>query len=257
MARKSAAELSAEADELSKLVQNVRKRPHSFALLIGKEGLVLEAHPTKSSDAMRQAAKKKGGGARGATGTMSIEGKTILFTCADDDPPRILPKMAKTHLRDRGLQFKVLMQLPDGSTVDGDAEDAEDADSDEGQDAPEAEAGDATGPASPDQGSAISEADGALQAEFDALADRIEAATQESGASNARRIEALAGMFRATLSTTPKKAAGVLKLLKTTLDEIAPGPDADPDEKTERVTRRLSGLAALEQGVDELLKEFS
>lgn len=246
MEKKTAAQLKTEGEELGKLIMAVKKREHSCALLIAKEGgLVLEAHPTKSPDAMRQAAKKGGGGSRGLIGMMSINAKTIIFAAQEEDPPRTLPKLAKVHLRDRGLQYKALIKLPDGSFLDSDAE--EEGDAEEGADG-DAPAGSSAEEEGEDPGKE-------LQAEFDALADRI-AATKDDGGAMARKVEALEGMFRTEVSANVKKAKGILTLLKTVLGGA--GLDvADDGGAGERRSKRLTGLGALEQSIDDLLKEFS
>lgn len=124
MAKKSAADLKAEGAELSTLIASVRKRPHNFALLIGKDGLVLEAHPKKSPDIMRRQAKANGGGPKGAVGQMSLSGKVLTLTCQDDSAPKTLPKLAKKHFSERGLAYKVLLETPSGVVSDDDEEDA-------------------------------------------------------------------------------------------------------------------------------------
>ncbi len=94
MAKKSASELKAEGADLSALIATARKRPLNFALLIGKEGVVLEAHPTKGADVMRRLAKANGGGTRGTQGLMNVSGKVIELTAEEDDFPTTLAKMA-------------------------------------------------------------------------------------------------------------------------------------------------------------------
>jgi hypothetical protein len=245
MEKKTAAQLKTEGDELGKLIMAVKKREHSCALLIGKDGLVLEAHPTKSADAMRQAAKKGGGGSRGLIGMMSIDAKTIIFAAQEEDPPRTLPKLAKVYLRDRGLQYKVLIKLPDGSFLDSDAEE-------EGDELAE---GDGDAPADAPGGEEAAEPGLELQKEFDTLAEWI-AAAKDVGGGMAKKIETLEGMFRAEVAANVKKAKGILTLLKTMQDNAGPGA-ADEGEAEKRRSKRLTGLGALEQSIDDLLKEFS
>jgi len=124
MAKKSSAELKAEGAELSALVATARRRPMNFALLIGKEGIFLEAHPTKAPDVMRRQAKANGGGPKGAQGVMAVSGKLIELTCETDDVPRNLGKLAKRHLAERGIAFKVVLILPGGERLE-DEEDGE------------------------------------------------------------------------------------------------------------------------------------
>lgn len=261
MAKKSAAEMAAEGAELSQVVLSVRKRPHSFALLIGKDGLVLEVHPTRSCDAVRQAAKKKGGGSRGAVGIMSIEGKSILFSCEGEDPPRILPKLAKAHLRDRGLQFKVLMQLPDGTILDGDAEEGGETPEGGGEATPDdgtAEANTApAGAPAADGAGETAEGENPLHAEYAALRPRLEAAIADTANPVSRKIQSLCAMFDVAVLDTPKKAAGILRLLQDTLDQAFPEGEAEPDEKVQRRTRRMGNLDELERRIDDLIGQFA
>jgi hypothetical protein len=129
MAKKSKAELVEEGKALNADIAAARKAAHNFALLIGPEGLHLALSRTKSADAMRQQAKKAGGGSRGAVGVMTVEGKTIKLACAEgEDPPGTLGKLFKRHLKDRGLGFKVFLAMADGRVLD-DGEDGGDDDS--------------------------------------------------------------------------------------------------------------------------------
>ncbi|MGB3280865.1 MAG: hypothetical protein WBA92_16885, partial [Pseudorhodobacter sp.] len=126
MAKKSASELKAEGADLGALIATARKRPLNFALLIGKEGVVLEAHPTKGADVMRRMAKANGGGTRGIQGVMNVSGKVIELTSEDDDVPGTLAKSAKRHLKERGLAFKVAIILPSGERMDDGEDDGDD-----------------------------------------------------------------------------------------------------------------------------------
>lgn len=124
MARKSTAELKAEGADLGILIANARKRPLNFALLIAKEGVVLEAHLTKGADVMRRQAKANGGGPRGIQGLMNVVGKRIEFTSEDDDVPSTLAKATKRHLKDCGLFYQVVILLPSGEQMtDGESDD--------------------------------------------------------------------------------------------------------------------------------------
>jgi muramidase (phage lysozyme) len=129
MAKKSSADLKAEGAELSTLIATARRRPMNFAMLIGKEGIFLEAHPTKAPDVMRRQAKANGGGPKGAQGVMAVSGKLIELTCETDDVPRNLGKLAKRHFSERGIAFKVVLVLPGGERVldEEEGEGAEDA----------------------------------------------------------------------------------------------------------------------------------
>ncbi|MBL4916153.1 hypothetical protein [Szabonella alba] len=118
MAKKTAAELKEEASALSDLIVQGRKRAMNYALVMGKEGCALEAHPTKGPDVMWRQAKVAAGGTRGTQGVMNVSGKLIELNCETEDFPGTLPKLFKRHLKERGLSFKVVMILPNGSRLD-------------------------------------------------------------------------------------------------------------------------------------------
>lgn len=118
MARKSAAELKAEADAVNAVIVQGRKKTLNFALLIADEGVALAAHHSKGPEAMFRAAKADGGTARGTTGTLNVSGKVMEFTCVDDNFPSSLPKTAKRHFASLGIKVKIRMLLPDGSALD-------------------------------------------------------------------------------------------------------------------------------------------
>ena len=124
--KKSPAELKAEGAELGTLLAAVRKRDHNFALLIGKDGLVLETHPKKGADILRRNAKAAGGGPKGAAGVMRIQGKVIELACEDDSAPGTLVKLAKKHFAERGLAYKIIMTTPSGAVEDEAEEEAQD-----------------------------------------------------------------------------------------------------------------------------------
>ncbi|MFN4170631.1 MAG: hypothetical protein ACK4GW_02635 [Pseudorhodobacter sp.] len=132
MAKKSAAELKEEGTALNELIVQGRKRALNYALVMGKEGCALDAHPTKGADVMWRQAKAAAGGTRGAQGVMNVVGKVIELACETEDFPGTLPKMFKRHLKERGLSFKVVMILPNGQRLD-DGEEDEDAE-ESGQD---------------------------------------------------------------------------------------------------------------------------
>jgi len=126
MAKKSAGELKEEGTALNELIVQGRKKAMNFALVMGKEGCSLEAHPTKGADVMWRQAKAAAGGTRGAQGVMNVSGKVIELSCETEDFPGTLPKTFKRHLKERGLSFKVVMILPNGERLDDGDEDEED-----------------------------------------------------------------------------------------------------------------------------------
>lgn len=140
MAKKTKSELVEEGKALSAAIVDIRKAVHNFALLLGSDAAYLAVHKTKSATALKNEAKAAGGNAaKGAIGTVEIEGKTLKFTCAEgESPPGMLGKKFKTHLKERGLNFKVMILGADGAVLEGDEEDEVQA---EGGTAPEGEAG--------------------------------------------------------------------------------------------------------------------
>jgi hypothetical protein len=118
--KKTPAELAAEGAELAKIIATARKRDHNFAMLIGKEGIVLAADPKKPAATMRRQAKAEGGGAKGAQGIMRVSGKVIEFHCEEESPPKMLGKMAKVHFKERGQAYKVVIMTPAGEMGDED-----------------------------------------------------------------------------------------------------------------------------------------
>jgi hypothetical protein len=125
MAKKTKAELVEEGKVLGSTIADIRKTPHGFALLIGSDAVHLAVHKTKSTAALRNEAKAAGGNAaKGALGTVEMDGKTLMFTCAEGEaPPSTLGKKFKAHLKERGLSFKVVILGSDGTTLEGDEED--------------------------------------------------------------------------------------------------------------------------------------
>ena len=123
MARTPTIDPKVVASELKETLKLARKKDLNFALLIAKDGMVLEAHPTKGSSVMRRQAKAKGAGPKGTEGVMNVSGKTINFKVEDDDFPGTLPKTTKKWLTSMGIQMKVLITLPGGVTLDDGEED--------------------------------------------------------------------------------------------------------------------------------------
>lgn len=124
MPRKSKAELVEEGRALTSDIAAVRKQPHNFALLVGKDDVYLAVHRIKKADALRKIAKKDGGGVKGATGVISIEGKALYLSCGDgENPPANLGKLFKKHLKERGIGFKVVLVGADGATIDAGEDD--------------------------------------------------------------------------------------------------------------------------------------
>lgn len=118
MAKKNSADLKKEADKIKEILATARKKPMNFALLIGKDSPVLEADLRKPAASLRRLAKANGGGTKGATGQMSLNGKIIEFQCDSDDVPKSLGKLAKKYFSDLGLPFRCELILPSGEASD-------------------------------------------------------------------------------------------------------------------------------------------
>lgn len=228
MAKKTASELKAEGADLGALIATARKRPLNFALLIGKEGIVLEAHPTKGADVMRRLAKANGGGTRGTQGVMNVSGKVIELTAEEDDFPTTLAKMAKRHLKERGLAFKVVIVLPSGERL-GEDDDEEDGEEEVGETDDSAEAAPpATAPEAPPAGDAPP-------------APEAAPATEDRKAELTARIKALVPEVK---KLAEQKAPGV--------DRLGKGLQAAGAELAKQAYDRVAQLlAAIEKGIAE------
>lgn len=125
MSPKTSKELKEEGAALGALIAKARKKPHNFALVIGKnDGVVLEADPRKASGVMWRQAKANGGTSKGTTGTFLVKGKLLEFSVeGDDPPPKVLLMQTKKHLKDRGLSFKVAFVMPGGESIGNEDED--------------------------------------------------------------------------------------------------------------------------------------
>lgn len=242
--KKSAAELKEEGATLNGVLAGARKRDHNFALLIGKEGLVLEADPKKSADVMRRQAKANGGGAKGAQGVMRVVGKVVEFHCAQDDPPRALRKMTQQHFRERGVQVKVMIQTPSGAQPD-EEDDVAEADgaaidqSSEGDVSPDETSrqmpsdGAANGAESAAQASQAALHQERLRQDFAVLERRVDSVQGGGDIGLAKKTAKLAETIRMEIDRDAPKATKVMTLLRTTLDKAgvpdAPAPVAPSD----------------------------
>ncbi len=112
MAAKSKEELKSEGEKLKSLFAKVKKKQHNFAMLIAKDGIVVEAHIKKSPNILLKAAKKNGGTAKGAWGVMNLNGRTLELEPENDKIPGTLPKLAKKFFSERGVPFKVNIKEP-------------------------------------------------------------------------------------------------------------------------------------------------
>ena len=223
MARKSAAELKQEAAALNDVIAQGRKKALNFALIMGKDGCALEAHPTKGADVMFRQAKAAAGGTRGTQGVMNVSGKVIEFTCESDDFPSSLPKAFKRHMKERGLAFKVAMILPGGETLtDGDDDDedaavgapddgAPDTVADDGEAAPDTAVPDTTAPDTtvPDT------------AARDELADRLRQLVPQVRAAAARGAPVAERLGKGLQAAAAELKAGNLERAQTLIAAVA------------------------------------
>jgi len=110
---KSPAELKAEGEELKALFAKVKKKPHNCAVLMSKDGVVIEAHIKKSPDILLKLGKKNGGMPKGAWGTMTMEGQIIKIDPINDKIPGNLTKLAKKFFGARGLKYRLEIVEPE------------------------------------------------------------------------------------------------------------------------------------------------
>jgi len=105
--KKSPAELKKEGDALKALIAKIKKKTHNCAILVSKDGIAFEAHIKKSPEMLVKMAKKAGGGAKGAWGTITMEGQVLMFSPINDKVPGNLPKLCKTYFTARGVKNRV------------------------------------------------------------------------------------------------------------------------------------------------------
>lgn len=111
------------AEDYGKLFATARKRPLNFAMMIGKDGIVLEADPRKNTDILRKLAKQNGGGSRGAVGTMTVSGKLVELHVETDDVPGNLPDLAKKHFAAMGHMYRFEYVIPEDAEAPDAAQD--------------------------------------------------------------------------------------------------------------------------------------
>ena len=199
--KKSPAELKKEGVELDVKIVAARRKPHNFAMLISKDGIVLEADIRKPPEVMWRQAKKAGGGSKGAMGTMSVNGKIIELSCLSDDAPGSLPRLAKVFFAERGLPYKVVLKLP---------EEASEADEDGAGKSPAIEARRKT-----------------LVQAFKNLTGDLKTAISKSGGATAKKLESDALAFGKLIKSDDLDATeALLNRLKT---DVAAALTAEPE----------------------------
>lgn len=115
---------------LQQMLQKARQRPISFGLCMGKkpEDTVICTDLVKSPDVMMRQAKKQGETAKLTQGTLTVEGKIILFSC-ETDPPKGLKNNLKKFLLKSDITMKPRVLLPGGGEMaDEDGEDGNELD---------------------------------------------------------------------------------------------------------------------------------
>lgn len=106
MGKPDKATLKKEGLELKSVVATARKKTLNFAILQGKDGMVLETDFKKPPSFLRKLAKKNGGGPKGMQGTLRVEGKTLVFS-VEEEAPSVFSKLIRTHFAQRGQTMGV------------------------------------------------------------------------------------------------------------------------------------------------------
>ena len=193
MAGKSPAELKTEGVELKALLAKVKKKQHNCAILMSKEGIVIEVHIKKSPEILVKAAKKNGGMAKGAWGTLTMDGQVIILDPINEKIPGNLPKVAKKFFGERGLKNRLEIKEPEegASTTEESEEGEEESTSsqteaaapepepeapaaDESEEETTSESGGQEGEASPDGGGEAPDPRVAIEAKLEDLQPRID-----------------------------------------------------------------------------------
>ncbi len=111
--KQSPAELKKEGEALKALFAKIKKKPHNCAILMAKDGVVIEAHLKKSPEILVKMAKKAGGSAKGAWGTITMDGQVLMLDPINDKVPGNLAKLCKTFFAARGLKNRLEIKEPD------------------------------------------------------------------------------------------------------------------------------------------------
>lgn len=233
--------------------------------------MILETHQKKAPEVLRRTAKQNGGGPKGAFGVMSVEGRKVEMRCENESVPGNMPKRAQKFFNSKGFKYKFIFILPGGEMLGDDEDDSDEAEAGVA-DSSQLEANEQTEARAPD---------GAAEPE-----DSEDAGGQRADASTDAARERMMGVFRSMnaplrealahaeppvkqrLSKLSKafgteikgedmrRAAGVLQLLKKTLEETT-GASAGPDPETEmRLAKRTADLDNVEADIDALIAQF-
>jgi hypothetical protein len=278
-------DIAQEQQKFSEILKLLRKKkPLNCAVRIGgPAGIVLEADKKKKPPALRKLAKTNGGGPKGVSGVISLQGKIITIQTVEEEFPGALEKLMKTYFRDMNQPLRVEL-IPGGADENGvdDDDDEDDAAVAEDEGVEEEEEIQASDTGSPREGSGggTDAARATLMKSFRAMNQPLKGALASADPQLRNRLGTLAKTFGAEVKGEDmRKAAAVLQLLKQTLEApragaTANGPaasdgraaSAEPEEEiaatphpaiAERRTSRLSQLEELEANVDALLARFA
>lgn len=100
--------------ELVTALAKARSTPLNFAFLISKDGPLLLTDPRKTPAVLWAAARKSGGGGKGAMGVMSFDSGKLLLRC-EEEPAAIVSKSFKSYLLDHGQTQKFAFEGPAAS----------------------------------------------------------------------------------------------------------------------------------------------
>ena len=100
--------------ELVTALAKARSKPLNFAFLISKDGPLLLTDPRKTPAVLWAAARKSGGGGKGAMGVMSFDSGKLLLRC-EEEPTAIVSKSFKSYLLDHGQTQKFAFEGPGAS----------------------------------------------------------------------------------------------------------------------------------------------
>jgi len=113
MAKTSPADLKSEGAELKIILAKIKKKQHNCAMLMAKDGIILEVHLKKSPEVLLKAAKKAGGTAKGVWGTITMDGQVLIIDPINDKIPGNLTKVAKKFFAERGLKNRLEIKEPE------------------------------------------------------------------------------------------------------------------------------------------------
>lgn len=110
---------AAQKKALATSLQQARSKPIGFAYLLGKDGGVFEVDPRKNPSQLWAAARKLGGGNKGAYGVMGFEGGRLVLRC-EEAPPGAITKSFKEYLASlgQGIRFDFLAPGAEGAEED-------------------------------------------------------------------------------------------------------------------------------------------